>query len=465
MPISDQQRPQEPSPAAIEANRRGVFLHSQGRLADAIAAFSKGIAADPGEPLLHANIATALAQNGEVDAAQQEYECALSLEPDSTAALSGLGSLHVRLGRFAQARQCYERVLTLEPADMGAHTAMYELEQIDGNVPKALYHQRRVLERKTLFSQYAPQEKRRLLALVVPGDWQANVPIDFLVDRQTTTLHKLYLLSPEQSGAAVIPQADAVFTAVGESDETVEALGLAAGLLRRIGLPSINDPHKILSANRVQISHALSQIPNVNAPPVVRVRREALESGHAGMDFPLVVRPVGSQAGRDLARIGAASELAAYLERVSAPVFYVMPFVDFRLADGFYRKYRIIVVDGVPYPYHLAISTSWMIHYYNAPMRETPWMREEEAFFLAHFEEVFGPPLQQALREIARVLGLEYFGLDCSIDPQGRLLVFEADPAMVVHAGDDPQIFAYKIPYAERIFAAFQDLIDRAGSR
>jgi hypothetical protein len=106
-----------------------------------------------------------------------------------------------------------------------------------------------------------------------------------------------------------------------------------------------------------------------------------------------------------------------------------------------------------------------MIHYYNAPMRETPWMREEEAFFLEHFDDVFPPPLQRALRDIANVLGLEYFGVDCSIDPQGRLLVFEADPAMVVHAGDDPALFAYKFPYAQRIFDAFQRLIDRVGSR
>jgi glutathione synthase/RimK-type ligase-like ATP-grasp enzyme len=183
------------------------------------------------------------------------------------------------------------------------------------------------------------------------------------------------------------------------------------------------------------------------------------------MPFPLLVRPVGSHAGRALARVLDAAELAQYLANVSDDAFYVMPFVDFKSADGYYRKYRIIVVDGVPYPYHLAISQNWMIHYYNAPMRETAWMREEEAAFLAHFEQVFHEPLREALREVARVLGLEYFGIDCSIDPQGRLLVFEADPAMIVHAGDEPELFAYKIPHAQRIFDAFQALIDRVRSR
>lgn len=416
-------------------------------------------------PLLHVNLATVLAEGGEVNEALEHYEIALSADPGNIAALNGLGSLHVRMGHFAQARTCYERVLARDSNDLTAHGAMYELEQIDGNIPKALYHQRRVLQRKTLFSSHAPHERRRLLALMVPGDWQANVPVDFLVDPRTTTLHKLYLTSPEQCGRIAIPQADAVFVAIGESDETVEALALAGTLVRRIGLPCINDPQKVLATGRVQIAKALASIPNVHAPRTARVQREALADTHIDTAVPLVVRPVGSQAGRGLARIGDGAQLQTYLEASDAQAFYVMPFVDFRSSDGYYRKYRIVVVDGVPYAYHLAISPNWMIHYYNAPMRETAWMREEEAHFLSHFEDVFGPELQQAFRTIARAIGLDYFGIDCSIDPQGRLLVFEADPAMIVHAGDEPELFAYKVPHAQRIFDAFQNLIDRVGSR
>lgn len=465
MPISDSQRPPEPSPAAVEANRRGVFLRSQGRLAEAAGAFRAGIEAQPDQAELHANLGIVLVESGEIYAGRDEFETALQHDPHLAAALAGLGSLHVRMGRFAEGRQCYERIFERDANDMAAHLAMYEIEQIDGNIPKALWHQRRVLARKSLFSQYAPQEQRRLLVLAAPGDWQANVPVEFLIDPQTTTLHKLYLISPQQAGAALIPPADVVFTGIAESDETVEALTLAGDLVRRIGLPFINDPARVLATNRVQVAQNLAAIPNVHMPVTARVRRENLEQHVRTAGFPVVVRPVGSQAGRDLARINDDAELAQYAERVSAQAFYVMPFVDFRKADGYYRKYRIIIVDGVPYPYHLAISPDWMIHYYNAPMRETPWMREEEAFFLDHFEQVFEEPLRSALAEIARVMGLEYVGVDCSIDPQGRLLVFEADPAMVVHAGDDPQLFAYKIPAAKRIFEAFQKLIDRVRSR
>lgn len=463
MPISGSQRPPEPTPAAIDANRRGVFLRTQGRAAEAAAAFREGIAAQPELPLLHANLATLLAEVGDVEGAQREYDIALACDPSLPAALSGLGSLHVRMGRFAQGRQCFERVLAHDANDLAAHQAMYELEQIDGNTAKALWHQRQILARKTLFSRYAPDERRRLLVLAVPGDFQANVPVDFLIDPQTTTLHKLFLLSSEQTQSVAIPRADAVFVAIAESDENAPALEFAADLVQRIGLPVINDPRRISDANRTQVARKLASIPNVNAPLTTRIRRDELAGAH--IDFPIIVRPVGSQAGRELARINNAPDLGSYLRGSTAPEFYVAPFVDFCSPDGYYRKYRIIVVDGVPYPHHLAISPNWMIHYYNAPMRETPWMREEEALYLAQFAQVFKQPLQEALSAIAGVLGLDYVGVDCSIDSQGRLLVFEADPAMVVHAGDDPQMFAYKNLHAERIFEAFQKLVDRARSR
>ncbi len=234
-----------------------------------------------------------------------------------------------------------------------------------------------------------------MLALLAPGDWQANVPIDFLVDRQSTTLHKLFLVSAEQAAAARLPAADVIFNAIAESDESREPLGLASRLIGRTGLPYVNDPQKVLGTNRVALYQALRDISNVIAPQTRRCARAELEAVDTAA-FPLVVRPVGSQAGRDLARIDDRAQLAGYLHDVQADEFFTMPFVDFCLPDGYYRKYRIIVVDGIPYPYHLAVSPRWMIHYYNAPMREHAWMREEEQRFLSEFESVFTPPILQS---------------------------------------------------------------------
>jgi hypothetical protein len=110
---------------------------------------------------------------------------------------------------------------------------------------------------------------------------------------------------------------------------------------------------------------------------------------------------------------------------------------------------------------HLAISPNWMIHYYNAPMADHQWMRDEEAGFLADLGSVFHGQLMDALQGLAKAVGLEYFGIDCALGPDGRLLVFEADTAMLVHTTDPVDLYPYKLEYVPRIYRALETLIDR----
>jgi len=48
-----------------------------------------------------------------------------------------------------------------------------------GDREAALGHQRKALEKQRVFSSIAPHQKRSVLILCAPGDWQANIPIDF----------------------------------------------------------------------------------------------------------------------------------------------------------------------------------------------------------------------------------------------------------------------------------------------
>jgi hypothetical protein len=118
-------------------------------------------------------------------------------------------------------------------------------------------------------------------------------------------------------------------------------------------------------------------------------------------------------------------------------------------------------VEGTPYACHLAISPRWMIHYYNAAMAEHQWMRDEEARFIADLDAVFTGTAAQALREIAAAIPLEYFGIDCAITRDGRLLLFEADAAMLVHGTDPPGLYPYKRAGFERIQTALTALLQR----
>jgi len=232
----------------------------------------------------------------------------------------------------------------------------------------------------------------------------------------------------------------------------------------------INRPSRIARLSRDGAARLLRGTPGLAMPLTVRVEREILAGIAAGTllpgevleegDFPLVARPVDSHAGRDLAKLDDREALIAYLETTGAERFYLAPFVDYRSADGQYRKYRVVIIAGKPYAGHMAISSHWMIHYLNAGMEESEAKRAEEARFMADFATDFAARHGAALATLHERLGLEYVGLDCAETAEGRLLIFEVDHAMIVHAMDSPAVYPYKQPQMARVFSAFRKLLE-----
>jgi hypothetical protein len=119
----------------------------------------------------------------------------------------------------------------------------------------------------------------------------------------------------------------------------------------------------------------------------------------------------------------------------------------------------MIFVDREPYPYHLAIGARWLLHYKSADMLASASNRAEEAAFLAGPEKIIGTAAMMALRAIGAQLNLDYARIDFSLLPDGRLLVFEANPTMLVHPEDDP-IFLYKDEPISAIINAVNAMIE-----
>ncbi len=441
------------------ANQKGIDLRAQGRLREAVGAFSDGIVQFPGSAILYNNLAQTLDELGAPKEALLAYESALMRAPHFVPALVGKANLLLRDGRIEEARSALEAAIGVEPESVAANLGLYELLQIKGELPAAVEHQKRALARQRLFSHAAPNEARSLLVLCAPGDWQVNVPIDFLVDRATTSIHKLYMLEDDRVPAA-LPTYDVVLNAIAESRGAVPYLERAERFMRAQRAPALNHSERVLAISRERLPQTLASV-DADVPSVSEVARETLERGDIPAGYPAIVRPVGSHAGHDLSRVSNGEELQTYLAGTRASTFFVSPFVDYKSEDGYYRKYRFVYVDGKPFPVHEAISERWMIHYYNAQMAEHQWMRDEEAAFLSHPWDRFSGSLGAAVRAIAPAVGLEYFGIDCAISREGRLLVFEADAAMLVHTTDPVDLYPYKHEFVPRIYRALERMVDR----
>lgn len=318
------------------------------------------------------------------------------------------------------------------------------------------------------------RERVRLLAIMSPGELMANTPIEFLVEGTDIALHMIYV-APGETLPSSLPDHDVMIIAVAEADATKPLLRRLETATRAWPRPVLNRPERIAHLSRDRASALLRSVPGAMMPACVRADRELLQQiGRAEVsiaaalgdgEFPIIVRPIGSHAGHGLAKLDGPASVATYLEGSSAPAFYLCPYVDYRGADGLFRKYRIVFIEGRPFAAHMAISDSWMVHYLNAGMTENEERRAEEARFMAGFERDFACRHKAALRAISERLELEYFGIDCGETPDGRLLIFEADSALVVHALDPVDRFAYKQLPMRKVFSAFRQMLLSAAER
>jgi hypothetical protein len=164
-------------------------------------------------------------------------------------------------------------------------------------------------------------------------------------------------------------------------------------------------------------------------------------------------------------KLSEASELAAYLDGQEAVEFYLTAFHDYSGPDGLFRKLRVVFIQGRPFIAHMAVSEHWMVHYLNAYMHESEAKRAEEAAMMATFDEGFANRHAEAFRALCEAYPLDYFGIDCAETSDGRLLVFEADVAMIVHAMDPEDLFPYKKPAMRKLFAAFVSCLHEAADK
>jgi hypothetical protein len=312
----------------------------------------------------------------------------------------------------------------------------------------------------------------RLLMLLVPGDLGANTPLECLLDGLDVDLI-FYYLGPDGQWDAPVPSHDVLFVGIGLSDATKGLLRQLEPVLAHWPRPVVNLPLHILDTDRVRASALLQGAPGLVMPLTARCSRaqlQALAAGTCALSilledgvYPLIVRPTDSHGGHGLAHIDGPDQLAHYLAGSAESEFFLSRFIDYRSADGYFRKFRIALIDGMPFACHMAVSSKWMIHYVNAGMYEEAWKREEEAAFMADFEG-FALHHRAALQAIAERSGLDYFCIDCAQTTDGALLMFEFDHAMVIHAMDLEQQFPFKQVHMRKVKSAMRDYLGARAS-
>ncbi len=359
---------------------------------------------------------------------------------------------------------------TKDATDANALLDLSIVLQLAGHRDLGLAVQKQALALSRVFRLPPKSGDSTLSVLVVlnEGDLSENNVVELLLEAADVTLDLCYFASGDALRAVCDDgRHDVVFVAMSQYERNREVLARVGRALDDVAIPVLNDPRRIDGLSRDRIEAVLGRSDRFVVPATTRATRDDLRRAASGRDdatllgfaLPVLVRPIDSHKGIGLAKLDDAAALAAYLDERGETAFYVCPFIDYRSADGAFRKYRVVLIDGVPFLCHLAISSHWMVHYLSAGMVDSDDKRREEAACMASFASTFAVRHAEAFTHIATALGLDYVGLDCGELPDGRLIVFEADSSMTVHAMDPVAAFGYKQPNMRRLFDAFEALL------
>lgn len=411
-------------------------------------------------------LAQAYQHSGDLFQAEQTLTLFLSEDPANTDVWEELAMMQFSQCRFTQALDSLRTVVELDESRARAHMQIYSIAQILELPDLALDHQARALAHTRLFSDVGTPDRPSVLILKAPGDWQINTPTDFIIRTQDWSVVHHYFIDEKQPLSLDIPEADVIFSAVAEPDRAAGALAACTKIAHFLGAPVINNPERMAHARRDQVALALKDLPHTIIPGTHRIAADNAE-GHinrllddGGLTLPLLLRPAGTHAGHGMELLETREAVAQSLTDLVGQDLYALSFVDYSGKDGQFRKYRVVVVDGQPFPFHMGLSTHWMVHYANARPIDRDQMDREEEQFLAHFDQIFSSELQADLSAMAKILGLDFFAVDCGIHQDGRLVLFEVDAGAIIHTLDNPDLYPYKHTYVPRIFDAVKRMIE-----
>lgn len=435
----------------------------EGRFERAEGHYREALSLDPHHWDASFGLAQVLIRQKRFDEAIRWLNPLLGRPGDHAAVHRQLGLAHACVGRRQNALDHFKQVLEHEPDDAAILHVVANFQQALGLAREADATYRRAIQLKPLVTVPAAVTPPDFRALFIFGPSAGNTPIEYLIEHARFESNIFTLLQDmDYDVDRLRGYANVVVNLISDVDRGQTFLAPAQTLAERIGAPVINLPHLIAGTGRESIAQRLAPLAGCRVPQTQLYRsadlRALLNSASPDLPaFPLLVRPAGTHGGDNFEKMENPAQLQAFLSGHEPGSYYLSAFVDYQAEDGYFRKYRFFYVGDEILPYHLAIDDQWKVHHVSTSMATHTWMQDEERAFLDDPWQAFGEAQKAALRAIRETIGLDYFGIDCALDRDGAVVVFEANASMLVHGRN--QQFPYKTAAVERIRRAFQGLL------
>ena len=438
--------PEMPGPGTGEATEallaRARTLYARGDDAAARDAYLELLRLEPTHFSALNELGTMAYAGGHRAAARTAYTQAARLHPDNPIGRVNLGNLLLEEDAPEEARAQFEAALACDGECIEAHRGFARALSVLGDEETAAPHWHKGYSGEAAIAvQPYRGTGEAISVLLLVSARGGNIPTQRFLDDTHFAVTALY--TDYFDPGRPLPPHGVVFNAIGDADLCEAALARAERIAAATSAPIINPPDIIRGTTRAGVAQRLAGLAGVKAPAIRQATREAL-SGHGDLAFPLLLRAPGFHTGRHFVRVERREDMADAMARLPGEVLLAIEYLDARGADGLARKYRVMVIDRVLYPLHLAIARDWKVHYFTADMAQSQSHRREEQRFLEDMEGALGARAVTALRRIAETLRLDYGGIDFGLAPNGSVLLFEANATMVINPPDSNPIWEYR---------------------
>lgn len=464
----------------------GNVLQELGKLEDAANSYRSALAIQPDYAEAHYNLGNVLQELRQLESAVESYRRALECkpdfaiaqhhsmsaaiqQPDASMAHVNLGNILLDRGDLTAAEKHFKTALSLNPDSALAHQGLACLFQRLGKEETSRYHRDRGFGKQPLSTVTYQGQGQPVQLLVLGSALEGNLPWRFLIDRavfQTTLMAVEYF-----DNTLPLPTHQLVLNAIGDADICQQGLEIASRLIEKSKTPILNRPQAVLQTGRLMNARRLGILPGVIAPRMALVSKADFDAGKAekkladeGLTFPLLLRPPGFHGGNYFVRVDNQEQFKSAFEDLPGDAQLVIEFLSPRSADNLFRKYRVMLINGLFYPIHMAVSTKWKVHYFSSDMDDNAEYRDEEAAFLNDFSSFLGTDALSALERIGQTLALDYCGIDFGFDHNGNLLLYEANATMLISQPGNERQWDYKRKAIEKALTATKRMfVERIG--
>ena len=419
--------------------------------------------------------------------AEKKARARLERNPNDAGAVAGLARALLRQHRLDEAFGVYSRVAREDPESRDAHSAlaalMCKFGQVDeGRALLEAYYLRcpyrsvvpdGAADRPALLKIRGFDKTKITLGARNNGStkWKmrgGHFSTRFLLPEPAFMVHTYTITGDNIADTETVPPHDLILNTIAEADvEGASLASLQRYLDQHPDVPLINRPGQILKTTRDRNFERLQGFEGLRFPRTMRLRMTgqdavavASELEELGFDYPVLLREVGTQTGRTFDLIESFKDLERYIRDGLHGTWYAIKYHQILFQERYFRKLRLFCIDGTYYPVVCHIDQIWNVHGGNRKemMRGSEELMGEEKRFLADWRSYVGTRAADGFDRLVGEVGLDFFGVDFTLDPDGNAFIYELNAAMR-HSFDHARNFSYKMPYDQAITDAFTRMV------